>query len=205
MEPPSNDVNLLQMSATPGCTEEQIKSAYRRQAQRLHPDHGGDAERFRQLQHEYEVALKRINQPLVTQAHGPRYVPTAPATRRPQKRLMRRVVMVLVTLSMMALVLPPNGRIMILLLLPAVIGLFVIPLLLSSLKPHISGLLFLMTAPIWIAVVFAVGFNERFGKAVLSPETAEFGDYVLLAIVAAALSFLTSTFLGMMFAFANSH
>ncbi len=43
-----------------GCSTEDVHRAYRRQAKNAHPDHGGDAERFKRLQTAYEEALKII-------------------------------------------------------------------------------------------------------------------------------------------------
>lgn len=39
------------------CTEAQVKHAYRRLAEELHPDRGGDQRRFMLLQKQYEEAL----------------------------------------------------------------------------------------------------------------------------------------------------
>ncbi len=41
-------------------TESDIKRVYRRLAQRLHPDHGGDAVLFRELERAYQDAIKRL-------------------------------------------------------------------------------------------------------------------------------------------------
>ncbi len=40
-----------------------VKKAYRRLCHQLHPDHGGDAAAFRQLQADYEAALAYVEQP----------------------------------------------------------------------------------------------------------------------------------------------
>jgi hypothetical protein len=39
------------------CTEEDLKSAYRRRVKRLHPDHGGDERRFQLMQAQFEQAM----------------------------------------------------------------------------------------------------------------------------------------------------
>jgi hypothetical protein len=39
------------------CSEEDLKRAYRRRVQKLHPDHGGDQRRFLLLQAHFEEAL----------------------------------------------------------------------------------------------------------------------------------------------------
>ena len=39
------------------CTEDELKCAYRKQVQKLHPDHGGDERRFLLLQAHFEEAL----------------------------------------------------------------------------------------------------------------------------------------------------
>ena len=42
------------------CTEEEIKEAYRRRAEQLHPDRGGDRRRFALLKSQYEEAVDFI-------------------------------------------------------------------------------------------------------------------------------------------------
>jgi len=49
---------LLVLGLTPPATESDIKRAYRRLAKRYHPDSGGDADMFRELQDAYEAALE---------------------------------------------------------------------------------------------------------------------------------------------------
>lgn len=44
------------------CTEEDVKHAYRRLAQELHPDRGGDTRRFRILGEHMEKALRYIRE-----------------------------------------------------------------------------------------------------------------------------------------------
>lgn len=44
-----------QLGVSVDATPEQIKAAYRAQARKVHPDHGGDAARFRELLAVYEV------------------------------------------------------------------------------------------------------------------------------------------------------
>ncbi|MDG2382134.1 MAG: J domain-containing protein [Pirellulaceae bacterium] len=196
--------NLLQLSATPGCTEEEIKAAYRGLAQQLHPDHGGDAERFRRLQQDYEVALERLKQPLKKPVVVTPYVPQAPVKRRVRRRPFRRAMIVLIILSLVSLVLPADGRKLLFALLPAVLGMVFVPVLLTAWKPHLSGLLCLVTTPVWIVIAVALALNDRFGNAILSPETAEFGDYLLLSIFAVAISLGLSILLGTLFSFSNN-
>lgn len=44
------------------CSETEVKTAYRRLAQRLHPDHGGDVQRFLQLHQHFEQSLHFVRQ-----------------------------------------------------------------------------------------------------------------------------------------------
>ncbi len=49
--------SLQLLGLDPSCGELDIRRAYRRKARQSHPDHGGDAESFKQLQRAYEAAL----------------------------------------------------------------------------------------------------------------------------------------------------
>lgn len=42
------------------CTEEDIKKAYRRLAETMHPDRGGDRQKFMMLQRQFEAALQFV-------------------------------------------------------------------------------------------------------------------------------------------------
>lgn len=50
------------LGISPDASEEEIKSAYRQRAKDCHPDAGGTAERFQQLQQAYSDALEQIKQ-----------------------------------------------------------------------------------------------------------------------------------------------
>ena len=58
-EPPPRCLELLGLKA--GCNEDDVNSAYRSLAQRVHPDHGGNAEDFKRLHAAYEEALQTLN------------------------------------------------------------------------------------------------------------------------------------------------
>ena len=45
------------LGIAPGATKRDIKNAYRRQARKLHPDKGGDAEAFKQIYAAYRRLL----------------------------------------------------------------------------------------------------------------------------------------------------
>lgn len=53
---------LKVLGLKPPCTESQVKSAYRRLAQELHPDRGGDIRRFRLLAEQFEKALQYVRE-----------------------------------------------------------------------------------------------------------------------------------------------
>ena len=61
------------LGVPPSATEEEVKRAYRQRALETHPDRGGDAEAFREVQRAYEVASAR----------------RAKAARRPKRRTER--------------------------------------------------------------------------------------------------------------------
>ncbi len=44
------------------CTEEELKEAYRRKVKRLHPDRGGDQQRFMMLQRYFEESLRLVQE-----------------------------------------------------------------------------------------------------------------------------------------------
>ena len=44
------------------CTEEEVKQAYRRLAEELHPDRGGDTQRFLRLQQHFEQSIHFLRQ-----------------------------------------------------------------------------------------------------------------------------------------------
>jgi hypothetical protein len=56
------------LGLTPPCTVKQVRTAFREQARKHHPDHGGDPEAFRRLVSHYEAAVKLVE---ATVAHVP--------------------------------------------------------------------------------------------------------------------------------------
>jgi len=55
--------------STPGF-EKEIKSAYRKQAKRHHPDRGGDSSDFRKIRRAYEELIRWMENPVFTQRRG---------------------------------------------------------------------------------------------------------------------------------------
>lgn len=53
---------LEALDLTLPCTEEQVMAAYRRRVKELHPDHGGDLQKFLRLQKHFEQALHLVRQ-----------------------------------------------------------------------------------------------------------------------------------------------
>ncbi|MCA9198245.1 MAG: DnaJ domain-containing protein [Planctomycetales bacterium] len=64
------------------CTEQDLRTAYRQLAQQCHPDHGGSPEAFRQLQDDFERALRFIQKRgLVVsgdRSHDAQLIPASP-------------------------------------------------------------------------------------------------------------------------------
>ena len=56
----ANEYTLL--GVQPGATKRDIKNAYRRQARKLHPDKGGDAQAFRQMHDAYWRLLASVKE-----------------------------------------------------------------------------------------------------------------------------------------------
>jgi len=48
----------------PPCSEEEVLAAYRQRAKSLHPDRGGDLEKFLRLQQHFEQALHLVRDPV---------------------------------------------------------------------------------------------------------------------------------------------
>lgn len=57
-------MSLEKLGLPATASENQVRSAYRRLAQQLHPDKGGSHEAFQQLQVDYQEALEEASQPL---------------------------------------------------------------------------------------------------------------------------------------------
>ena len=55
-------IYFRELGLKPDCTEEQVKQAYRRLAEQLHPDRGGDPQRFLALRGHLENALEHLAQ-----------------------------------------------------------------------------------------------------------------------------------------------
>jgi hypothetical protein len=57
---PTRDAPLAALGLRPPCSTEDVRRAYRRLAQRLHPDKGGDGAAFAALQADYRRALRLL-------------------------------------------------------------------------------------------------------------------------------------------------
>lgn len=53
---------IAALGLTLPCSEEEVLQAYRERVKHLHPDHGGDRQRFLKLQAQFEAALKLVRQ-----------------------------------------------------------------------------------------------------------------------------------------------
>ena len=49
---------FISLGLNDGATEQEVRAAYRRMAQQLHPDKGGSVEEFQQLKDVYQKALR---------------------------------------------------------------------------------------------------------------------------------------------------
>ena len=64
------DQFLQRLGLAPNCKESDVRTAYLRLAKTLHPDHGGDAHVFQQLQADYEAALKYVRTHQAPKVHS---------------------------------------------------------------------------------------------------------------------------------------
>lgn len=53
-------VCLQELGLAPGCTRDEVMSAYRQRVKKVHPDHGGDRRRFDQLQKNFREAIQLV-------------------------------------------------------------------------------------------------------------------------------------------------
>jgi hypothetical protein len=65
----SSDDFLVRLGLAYNCSESDVRDAYLRLANDLHPDHGGNAEFFRQLRNDYERALHYARHQRAPQVH----------------------------------------------------------------------------------------------------------------------------------------
>jgi len=54
---------LVALDLRPPCTEAEVLAAYRQRAKSLHPDRGGDLDKFLRLQQHFEQALHLVRDP----------------------------------------------------------------------------------------------------------------------------------------------
>lgn len=198
------DDEFRKLASRPDCTEEELKAAYRQLAQQLHPDHGGDAERFQSLQGEYEAALKRIREP-TRRIVNTDYVPRSPVRRRRPRKFVQRAAIASIILVAFAIVLPRELRLGLLALLPALVVFLIVPLVMASMKPHISGIIFLVLSPVLMVTIVGIGLSEPVRAILGADGAARDQNYVLLAIVFTAISLFASTLLGMLFSVSSQH
>ena len=64
-------MSIEALGLQPNATMEEVRLAYKQQAQQIHPDKGGTAEAFLKLREHYEAALLEASKPLTCDfCHG---------------------------------------------------------------------------------------------------------------------------------------
>ena len=83
------DQFLQRLGLAPNCTKREVRNAYLQLAKSVHPDHGGDAHFFQQLQCDYEKALKYVGNRRSLKVHSFFLSPWNPNA---EKRVRRRAL-----------------------------------------------------------------------------------------------------------------
>jgi len=199
-----SDVNELRALAShPNCTEDDLKNAYRRMAQNLHPDHGGDTERFQTLQREYEASLERLKEP-ARRIVSSGYPIRPPQRRRPRRRLVVRAFCIVSVLVVFALLLPREARMAVLSLVPALLVFLIVPLFMATLKSQVSVFIFVVSSPVLLATMAGILSSDAFFNAfMVAGNDVRDQDYVLLSFLATLMALLASTLVGMFFSISS--
>lgn len=199
-----SDVDELRILASrPDCTEDDLKTAYRRMAQNLHPDHGGDVERFQALQREYEASLERLKEP-ARRIVASGYPIRPPQRQKPRRRLFVRAFCIVIALVLFTLFLPREARLVVLSLLPALLVFLIVPLLMATLKSHVSVFVFVVSSPILLATIAGILFNDAFlNTFVVADNVGRVQDYFLLSFLITLMALFASTLVGMFFSFSS--
>ncbi len=202
-QPVGSENLLLDLSLRHDITAQDIAALYRRLAQRMHPDHGGDVVAFRRLQREYEAAISR----LATRRSSANFVlpgHPGPASRRPSSRVV--TVGVVLTVAFLAFVrywLGPWESAAILGMGVGFLILAGIPVLLAACRPGLAAVLMVVITLMATAVLGCVIASGALREAIhpIGAEKANTFQHLMtwlvtgfatLALMAGILGFLFS-------------
>ena len=93
---------------------------------------------------------------------------------------------------------------MVLSLLPALLVFLIVPLLMATLKSHVSVFVFVVSSPILLATIAGILFNDAFlNTFVVADNVGRVQDYFLLSFLITLMALFASTLVGMFFSFSS--
>lgn len=188
---------LTKLSRKPGCTVEEIKAAYLRFAEQLHPDRGGNAEQFRRLQKEYEAAQTRLERGYVVPAGSKPFVPWPVEPRFLTDMHVIGGLGVLLVLVLIGCLLPPGGLVAFGSLIISALILVLLPMILASSGSRVVALILVVVIPLSLASVVVLSQSDAVTR--MSEGRDELGDMVVASLVMPAISTLLASMVGLLF------
>ncbi len=195
---------LARLDLEPYCTEAQVRSAYLKRAESVHPDRGGDGSVFRQLRRDYESALRyaRQRRHRLTGATGQFTLPLADVS--PPTDNAWKVLQILgIVGGLSCLVTFALGGVGVASL---VFGAFVlafaicaVPKFLAGMPPVVGGVLFL-TLLFLVAVGFVRILQSEFGDSLMRGQLNSREQIAWVAGTGALLMLLCAVGFGWLFA-----
>lgn len=188
---------LIKLSRKPGCTADEIKAAYLRFAKQLHPDHGGNAERFQRLQRAYETSLARIKHGCHLSTGSKRFVPWPVESGGLGRQHIAGGGFVVVILALIGWHLQPTASVPLASLMAAIAILVLLPIIMASSGARVIALILVIVIPVSLAFVVVLSQSEAATR--LSEGRGELGDIVVATLVLPATATLLASIVGLLF------